>query len=218
MGTGARRVVFIGIIKGLAIAGTGRAVSAAQEQQALLRVATVNHAGVAADVWQRAQTTASRIYGAAGIKVLWVDSAVSADAPTLPSNLTIIVSAAPSAPGLTSSKHVLGFALQPRNRGRLAYAFFGRIENFARDTRTDAGSVLGHVMAHEMGHLLLSREAHSLFGLMRGRWHESQAELVSAGMMTFTNDEAAVIRQRVAEMTADLRLSTCDCRLLVPTP
>jgi hypothetical protein len=58
--------------------------------------------------------------------------------------------------------------------------------------------MLGHVMAHEMGHLLLAREAHALFGLMRGRWHESQVAMVSAGMLTFTNDEAAAIRTRVA--------------------
>jgi hypothetical protein len=203
MGKDARRVVFTGIITGLAIAGTGRAVSAAQEEQALLRVAIVNHAGVPEDVWLRAQTTASRIYEAAGIKVLWIDSAATAGASTLPSDLTVIVSATPPTPGLTSSKHVLGFALQARNRGRLAYAFFGRIEGFARDTRADAGKMLGHVIAHETGHLLLGREAHALVGLMRGRWHESQAELVSAGNLTFTNDEAAVIRRRAAELTGD---------------
>lgn len=204
MGKSARRVVFTGIITGLAIAGAGRAAAAAHEEHGLLHVAAVNHAGVAEDVWQRAQATASRIYEAAGIKVVWIDSAATAGVSTLRSDLTMIVSAAPSAPGLTSSKHVLGFALQPRNRGRLAYAFYGRIQDFARDTHADAGSMLGHVMAHEMGHLLLSREAHSLFGLMRGRWHESQAELLSVGMLTFTNDEAAAIRARVVGLAVGL--------------
>jgi hypothetical protein len=204
MGKRARRIAFTGIMTGLAVAGTEPAVSAAHEEHALLRVALVNHAGVPEDIWQRAQTTASRIYEVAGIQVLWIDSAATTVISTPQSDVTVIVSAAPSAPGLTSSKHVLGFALQPRNRGRLAYAFYGRIQDFARDTRTDAGSMLGHVMAHEIGHLLLSREAHSLFGLMRGRWHESQAELVSAGLLTFTNDEATVIRAHVARRSADI--------------
>lgn len=219
MGKGARRVVFTGIITGLAIAGTGRAVAAAHEEHGLVYVAAVNHAGVVGDIWQRAQATASRIYEAAGINVVWIDAAATAGASTLRSNLrsnlTIIVSASPSAPGLTSSKHVLGFALQPQNRGRLAYAFYARIQGFARDTRTDAGIVLGHVMAHEMGHLLLARKGHAVVGLMRGRWDRNEAAL-NSGTVTFTNDEATVIRKRVAEMTADLRLSTADLRLSTP--
>jgi hypothetical protein len=204
MGKGACRIAFTGMMTMLPIVGTQRAVSAAPDERTVLRVAVVNHAGVPEDVWQRAQTTASRIYEAAGIHVLWIDSATTGGISASRSDLTVIVSAAPSAPGLTSSKHVLGFALQARNRGRLAYAFFGRIQGFARDTRADAGKMLGHVIAHETGHLLLGREAHALVGLMRGRWHEAQAELVSAGILTFTNDEAAAIRARVIAVTTGL--------------
>ena len=95
---------------GLAIAGPQGTVAADTRELTSIHVAIVNHAGVPEELWQRGQTTASRIYEAAGIKVLWIDRAATAGVSSLQSDLTIIVSAAPSAPGLTSSKHVLGFA------------------------------------------------------------------------------------------------------------
>lgn len=188
---------------GLATAGPPRAVAAESHELTPLRVAIVNHAEVPEDVWQRAQTTASRIYEAAGINLLWFDRR-STNTATSKSDLSVIVSAAPLAPGLTSSKHVLGFALQPLHRGRLAYAFYGRIQNFARDTRTDVGVMLGHVIAHEMGHLLLAKKAHSIVGLMRARWEGPQTEMLSTETLTFTNDEAAIIRTRAVGFSARL--------------
>lgn len=204
MRNGAHRVVFTGILAGFAIVASEGTIGAAQEEHALLRVATVNHAGVPDDVWQRAQATASRIYEAAGIKVIWIGSTVAPDAPARPSDVTIIVSAAPLASRLPSSKDVLGYAVDAARRGRMAYAFYERIQQLAQKTSTDVGVVLGHVMAHETGHLLLAKQAHSLVGLMRGRWEAPQIAGLRSGLLAFTKDEAAVIRARVAEFSVPI--------------
>ena len=199
MGNGARRVIFTGILTAAAISGAVPA--AAQEEYARLHLAAVNHAGVPEDVWQRAQATASRIYQAARINVIWINSAATASTSTVRSDLTIIVSAVPTASRLPSSKDVLGYAVDPLYRGRIAYAFYERIQHFARKVAIDVGVLLGHVMAHETGHLLLAKKAHSLVGLMQARWEAPQTELLSTETLTFTNDEAAVIRTRVADFS-----------------
>jgi hypothetical protein len=54
--------------------------------------------------------------------------------------------------------------------------------------------MLGHVMAHELGHLLLPHGAHSVVGVMRPAWDRAQAKGALEGTMTFTPDQAELIR------------------------
>jgi len=56
----------------------------------------------------------------------------------------------------------------------------------------DVVTVLGDVMAHELGHLLLP-PGHSSIGIMR-----PQIDMMSRTLATFTKDEAAEIRRRLA--------------------
>jgi hypothetical protein len=58
--------------------------------------------------------------------------------------------------------------------------------------------VLGHVIAHEIGHLLLNFESHSATGIMRGDWDLSDLQSVASGYLLFTANQAEVIRAEVA--------------------
>jgi hypothetical protein len=51
--------------------------------------------------------------------------------------------------------------------------------------------VLGHVVAHELGHLLLGRGTHSAAGLMRA---DLDTNLAVQGRLLFTDAEARAIR------------------------
>ena len=69
----------------------------------------------------------------------------------------------------------------------------------------DAGLILGHVIAHEIGHLLLPYNSHARTGLMRGGWDTQQAMRAATGALTFTPKEAALILERLqnlSELTA----------------
>ena len=52
----------------------------------------------------------------------------------------------------------------------LATVYPDRIRLTAKDGRTSFESLLGRVIAHEIGHLLLGRNEHAQTGLMRGHW------------------------------------------------
>ena len=65
----------------------------------------------------------------------------------------------------------------------------------------DASQLLGHVMAHELGHLLLPHGAHSAAGLMRPALDRAQVRAAIAGLLTFTPDQAALIRARLQNVS-----------------
>jgi hypothetical protein len=50
--------------------------------------------------------------------------------------------------------------------------------------------MLGHLMAHELGHLLLASTAHSSKGLMRSRWSGADLRLAMRGGLLFDSQQA----------------------------
>ncbi len=74
-----------------------------------------------------------------------------------------------------------------------------RIEVFGRQHGTDVAKILGHVIAHEMGHLFLPHDSHTLRGVMRGRLDHAQWEGTANGL-AFTRDQAELIRSTVRAM------------------
>jgi hypothetical protein len=77
---------------------------------------------------------------------------------------------------------VLGMAMLDEKRvGYYAYAFYDQIQRMA-DERRLASTLLGHVLAHEIGHLLLRSNSHPLSGIMSGRWRGEESRKISEGV------------------------------------
>jgi len=80
------------------------------------------------------------------------------------------------------------------NRGWLATVFADRVRDAAERVDVDPGILVGRVMAHEIGHLLLGRDYHGPLGVMQAQW--TDALLTRPGdEWRFTMPEAARIRQ-----------------------
>jgi len=60
-----------------------------------------------------------------------------------------------------------------------------------------ANIILGRVMAHEVGHLLLPPNSHSPIGIMRAHVDFSQV-----GVNTFTNDQVSILHSAIASVGA----------------
>src|SRR5689334_15085747 len=58
--------------------------------------------------------------------------------------------------------------------------------------------VLGTVLAHEIGHLLLGRNSHSATGIMRARWQSRDFYAVLKGASGFSAAESKRIREQIA--------------------
>jgi hypothetical protein len=77
---------------------------------------------------------------------------------------------------------------------QLAVVFYNRIEELSPRNEKDTGCMLGHVIAHEIGHLLLPGEAHSLSGIMQA---VLTLQLANRGGLFFTTFQAHSIRAKL---------------------
>ena len=83
-----------------------------------------------------------------------------------------------------------------RGTGR-AYIYYSRLAFAAHQHARDVGTVLGMAIAHEVGHLLLPNNSHSIIGIMR-----ADLELTSMLPQEFTLRQSATIR---ANLSVDVR-------------
>ena len=174
----------------LALAAAPQLVSAGDESRLQISIHVVADARVPRDVVERAKPETARIYQHIGVDVVFVDE---------PSAGTITVRVVE-----TPMKEAKGSAMgvAPRNGsqiGRLVYAFYGRVDSYARQHAKPVAQVLGHVMAHELGHLLLPHGSHAKSGIMTAEWDRKQIEQIGRGWLSFTREQAEAIRARVQE-------------------
>jgi hypothetical protein len=86
----------------------------------------------------------------------------------------------------------------------LATVFADRIEAMAGRTQSDPGTLLGHVMAHEIGHLLMGTSRHSPIGLMRDRWSDDEVRRRSPTDWQLTRSDAENARVGLLERSRRL--------------
>jgi hypothetical protein len=160
--------------------------------QPVVQVHIIDGAEVPEDTLERAQSEATYVFRLSGITLVWVDAKGCQN-----SCLTVrIVVQAISAK--SRNPHMLGVAPSTEEaRGINVWIFYPRVRAYSSDLGIHASTLLGHVMAHEMGHLLLPLGAHSLTGIMRAEWDPAQVRNATRGRLTFTPDQAALIRERL---------------------
>jgi hypothetical protein len=90
----------------------------------------------------------------------------------------------------------LGEALTctPRESACFANVFYNRVQQRTDAEKVSLAQVLGHAMAHELGHLLLGSNSHSSRGIMRGTWSAADIRLVAKGDLLFTSEQTRAMR------------------------
>ena len=73
-------------------------------------------------------------------------------------------------------------------------------------TRWKVGPVLclGLTIAHEMGHLLLQSETHSVSGVMKARWLRPDLAIAERGALTFTSQEGRFMQNGLRRLGAQV--------------
>lgn len=167
--------------------------------------------------WQarKAQSIAERIYLAGDISLEWLDcspalqgleSPQPCNEPLRPSTLTVQFLTRKMANGVPVSTRVFGYAT-PAGRsgfGNRVGIFYGRIDDYCTAHGFLTQALLGVVIAHEMGHLLLGSGSHAARGLMTCPWGKEDTRNAARGRLNFGPSRMALIRQAVrARMLAD---------------
>ncbi|HEY6290998.1 MAG TPA: hypothetical protein VI455_05470 [Terriglobia bacterium] len=170
-----------------------------------LTVLVFDYAGIPAKVRSRAEQEAAYILGRSGPEAHFVDCLTGPEAsgnpaacrpPFDPAALYVRIVAQRPARGLPAE--TLGFAaLETGSGGQYAGIFYRSAADAASRLQADVYLMLGCVLAHEIGHMLLGPRSHSPDGIMRARW--TREDLLRAGQrsLRFTPEQSARVRSAV---------------------
>ena len=190
------------------------------QPKAKITVMVYNYAALSPDVLADAEWQAATIYEHAGIAITWLDCPLSRGSAALfpacrvqigTTKLAVRFLRQAPASKPTRYEHAYGLAIMPEDGSVAEIANVFTEEAGQLTDQFDAtsganlrsGVLLGFVVAHELGHLLLGSRSHSAFGIMRAKWYGKDLKLIAQHTMTFTPAEVAKMRENVeARMAA----------------
>jgi hypothetical protein len=88
----------------------------------------------------------------------------------------------------------VSYALPCARVGVQVTIFINRVEEMAQQSNVAYHRALGHVAAHEVGHVLLRSLEHDASGMMQPRWSPADWRRMAVGLLAFTKaDQTAMI-------------------------
>ena len=183
-------------------AGTTYASSSSKSGLTPVTVDVFNDAGVAGPVLKSAELEAERIFEAARIQIRWGNCPPAQGAPADPSchalrapnhlSLRIL-------PGANKQNDdIFGVAfLAADGTGAYGDVFYGSVEKLRADGHSNIARLLGHVMTHEIGHLLIGSHAHAPWGIMAAKWHDQELRRLEMGTLFFTAEQEKSMYSRL---------------------
>jgi hypothetical protein len=163
-----------------------------------------NYADVPTELLTAAEDQAREIFRHAGLETVWLNcspklenlepaSCYFGDA----THLTLKISPHAMNAQVRDRIDVLGTAYpDEKGAGYFAYVFYDRVQELAQRRRL-GHALLADVMAHEIGHLLLGSNSHSMSGIMCAHWNYDELRHVAEGAMSFVPAQARIMRDRL---------------------
>jgi hypothetical protein len=164
-------------------------------------VSVHNYAGIESAVLKEAEKTAARVLATGGVQVRWLECQQNREQPEQcenePSPSVLVLHLLPArATRRGAPSGSLGFAVpsEPGTFEAFAGVFCDRIERLSSRGFSEP-VILGHAIAHELGHLLLGIESHSQDGIMKAEWHHKELERAENATLVFDPVQRTRIRQ-----------------------
>lgn len=181
-------------------------LSAAPPPRPRIGILVYNYAAVSVDTVSSAKREADLIYGRMGVQIEWADYPMlpheggqTIPIPAGPDRLEVRLLPRPMADRLKIGPDEIGRALFAGKDifGTIADIFTDRIMDMSSTHEWSAGPLVGDVMAHEIGHLLLGPGSHSKGGIMRTHRGEKDLHKALQRRMIFTAREGEQIKKQV---------------------
>jgi hypothetical protein len=206
--------VVMGLVGAMGLAVSETVFAGVAGASPTIRVRVDNYTQASREILAEAEREASRIFSEAGLKVVWLDCPPrpSTAVPQDPcqerleaTDISLRVLAEPAQNRFQDT--VFGFAVHPV----LASVYYDYVLHRARsgDAEFEVPVILGCVMAHEIGHLLLGPNSRSSSGVMQTRWERKQIRQAMTGTLLFTPEQAKLIQ---AETQTRMRLETASLK------
>lgn len=204
-GKGLRSVLFFALLPTTSTNLWGKTPARGEApESARVTISVYNDAEVPVNVLGRAEEQAERVFRQAGIEVKWLNCrvpTVSEEASracreaVFPEHLHLRI----VRKSLGLKGETLGISFQAGDgSGCYADLFYEPMEQLHHSDGTDIASLLGHVAAHEIGHLLLGANSHSEAGIMHAHWTAEELASTKVGGLVFLEKESRRMKARLA--------------------
>jgi hypothetical protein len=180
-----------------------------------LTVRIYDRVGVPPASVARAEAIAEHLLGEVQIGPRWLDCRPSLEetgaCPPAGADdiFVLIMPRAPAEEG--THPGAVGLAIQPpdHTRGTHIFIFHERLAAATDSGLVDTSVILGHLLAHEIGHILMGPGSHSTGGLMAARWSRADLGRMGRGSLLFTSAEGERMRRGLAAPRLDRGVSCC---------
>jgi len=177
-----------------------RETSYLPEQRTKVAVLVHNYAHLPAQILNEAQNRASLIFRKAGVEIEWADCPLNNEDPSL----------YPKCPAILDRTQlflrILPTTVAKTESGgeafvvaRIANISWNRVEEQAQRLNVSAPRLMGHTVAHELGHLLLGSNSHSRAGIMTARWDATTVTRICQEGLYFNHQQSELIRSEVRQ-------------------
>ena len=164
-----------------------------------------NDASVPAEILAHGEARAAHILAQTGLHVEWLNCAPGGShvpdqfeqpsACSYPSHLSVRIVLA----GRSVREDIFGEAYtDSQGKGTYIKLYYAHLAEPNAHLPLGEGELLGCVIAHEVGHLLLGTDSHSHEGIMQGHWEDPQLREAGKGNLQFTPSLAGLMRERLA--------------------
>jgi hypothetical protein len=204
---------------GFVLAGmlTGFRHASAAASSGTVPVVTIhvrNYAKVDSETLTQAEQVATGIFRKAGVEIRWADIILTLeDTPTKSANyrtftitdIQLNIYPDSMSDRISLSGNVMGLAPGTGPDRVVVYVFDSKVRALSWrmqsaysmgdiDRHISKGQVLGHAIAHEIGHLMLNQQIHSPRGIMRGEWGFPEMRDATYGLLLFTPQQARTLQ------------------------
>jgi hypothetical protein len=152
--------------------------------------------GLSASELELARVQAGQVLTAIGIEPIWPPChATGCIGRPKPQDVAVRIVVS----GAGSRRGSLGFSTIDvmQHAGTLATVYADRVDVLAAEAGVERGWLLGRVIAHEIGHLLLGTTQHARYGVMRALWLTTELQRDQPLDWMFSGREGAEMRRHL---------------------
>ena len=205
-----------------------QAAQRTQETHERLTVVVCDKVGITPETLRIAKTHTEQVFANAGIDLIWIQttgdrrrmtfsptSLEGCELPAVAGDFWAVISN--DVPDDWPAEG-LGFSTTPRLPPHRLYVFYERVTKaLSTAPNRDPAVLLGHVVAHELGHLLLASPNHTVSGMMSTGWNYRHIVEATQGVLRFHPDEAKRIQTALQARSARIAPRSAKASVLTST-
>jgi hypothetical protein len=195
-----RKSLWLGVALTVLCSAVWSKIPAIEEPQ--VTVSVHNDARIPLAILLQAESEATRIFRQSGLEIQWLNCSIPLAVPEnpvecatadFPRHLQLRIVRR----SLNLDERAMGIAyLSDDGTGCYADLFFDRAQLIHEISHVSVAALLGHGVAHEIGHLLLGTNSHAPAGIMRASWQPADLADASQGRLLFSTLQSQEMRNK----------------------